>query len=328
VRETERPSGPIAQAEIGSADMATCYRHPSRETGVSCASCGRPICPDCMTTTPVGMRCPECSRQRTKVVRMRDMATVPQVTYALIAINVIAFLAEGRFAGGGGGGVGNLFNEGALIGSGLEGTVTHITAVGVAYGQWWRLITSGFLHVNLLHIAFNMYFLYLLGRILEPALGSAKFALLYFVSLLAGSLGALIVTPHGLTVGASGAIFGLMGAVLLEARARQIPELQSWITWLIVLNLGFSFVFPDISWGGHVGGLIGGALCTLMLQYGDRRRQPALALMGCVALGIGAFAGGVAVANSSAPELPPGVTTGSVEPSAADALPAVIIPRR
>ncbi len=281
-----------------------------------------------MTTTPVGMRCPECAKQRTKVVRMRELPSGPQVTYALIAINVIAFLAEGRLAGGGGGGAGNFFNEGALIGSGLEGTVTHITAVGVAYGQWWRLITSGFLHVNLLHIAFNMYFLFLLGRILEPALGSAKFALLYFVSLLAGSLGALIVTPHGLTVGASGAIFGLMGAVLLEARARQIPELQSWITWLIVLNLGFSFVFPDISWGGHVGGLIGGALCTLMLQYGDRHRQPALALMGCVALGIGAFAGGVAVADSSAPELPPGVSTGSVEPSAADTFPAVVIPRR
>lgn len=292
--------------------MATCYRHPTRETGVSCSSCGRPICPDCMTSTPVGMRCPECARQRTKVVRMRDMAATPQVTYALIAVNVIAFLAEGRLAGGSGGGVGNFFNEGALIGSGLEGsTLTHLTAVGVAYGQWWRLISSGFLHVNLLHIGFNMYFLYLLGRILEPALGAAKFALLYFVSLLAGSLGALLVSPHQSTVGASGAIFGLMGAVLLEARARQIPELQSWVTWLIVLNLGFSFVFPDISWGGHVGGLIGGALCALLLQYGDRHRQPALALAGCVALGVGAFAGGIAVAHSSAPELPPGVTTGS-----------------
>jgi membrane associated rhomboid family serine protease len=226
---------------------------------------------------------------------------------------VIAFLAEGRLAGSSGGGVGNLFNEGALIGSGVEGSsLSHLTAVGVAYGQWWRLITNGFLHVNLLHIAFNMYFLYLLGRILEPALGSVKFALLYLVSLLAGSLGALIVSPHQLTVGASGAVFGLMGAVLLEARARQIPELQSWITWLIVLNLGFSFVFPDISWGGHVGGLIGGALCTVVLQYGERQRQPALALAVCGALGVGAFAGGIAVAHSSAPELPPGVTTGSI----------------
>jgi membrane associated rhomboid family serine protease len=281
--------------------MATCYRHPSRETGVSCSSCGRPICPDCMTPTPVGMRCPECSRQRTKVVRMREISTGPQVTYALIAINVIAFLAEGRLTGGNGGGAENLFNRGALLGSGIEsGPAGHgLTYVGVAYGQWWRIVTGGFLHVNLLHIAFNMYLLYLLGQILEPALGSVRFAAVYLVSLLGGSLVALLVSPHELTVGASGAVFGLMAAVLLEARARQIPELQRWVTVLILFNLAFSFVYPDISWGGHVGGLISGALSTLVLQLGDRHRQRALALAGCVAIGVGAFAGGIAVAKSS-----------------------------
>jgi membrane associated rhomboid family serine protease len=254
-----------------------------------------------MTTTPVGMRCPECAKQRTKVVRMRDMAAVPQVTYALIAINVIAFLAEGRLTGGGGGGAGNLYNRGALIGSGIEvGAAGHgLAYIGVAYGQWWRMVTGGFLHVNLIHIGFNMYLLYLLGQILEPALGSLRFASLYFVSLLAGSLGALLVSPHDLTVGASGAVFGLMAAVLLEARARQIPELQRWVTVLIVFNLAFSFVYPGISWGGHVGGLIGGALCTLVLQLGERHRKRALALAGCVAIGAGAFAGAIAVAKSS-----------------------------
>jgi membrane associated rhomboid family serine protease len=291
--------------------MATCYRHPSRETGVSCSSCGRPICPDCMTSTPVGMRCPECSRQRTKVVRMREMSTGPQVTYALIAINVIAFLAEGRLAGGGGGGAGNLFNRGALLGSGIEVGPSHgLTYVGVAYGQWWRIVTGGFLHVNLIHIGFNMYLLYLLGQILEPALGSVRFAVLYFASLLTGSLVALLVSPHELTVGASGAVFGLMAAVLLEARARQIPELQRWVTGLIVFNLAFSFLFPGISWGGHVGGLIGGALSTLVLQLGDRHRQRALALAGCVAIGVAAFAGGIVVAKSSELEqLPAGGET-------------------
>lgn len=281
--------------------MATCYRHPSRETGVSCSSCGRPICPDCMTPTPVGMRCPECSRQRTKVMRMRDMSTGPQVTYALIAINVIAFLAEGRLTGGSGGGAGNLFNRGALLGSGIEsGPAGHgLTYVGVAYGQWWRIVTGGFLHVNLIHIGFNMYLLYLLGQILEPAIGSVRFAVLYLVSLLAGSLGALVVSPHELTVGASGAVFGLMAAVLLEARARQIPELQRWVAGLIVFNLAFTFLFPGISWGGHVGGLIGGALSTLVLQLGDRHRQRALALAGCIAIGAAAFVGGIAVAKSS-----------------------------
>jgi membrane associated rhomboid family serine protease len=258
------------------------------------------------------MRCPECSRQRTKVVRMRDMSTVPQVTYALIAINVIAFLAEGRLTGGGGGGAGNLFNRGALLGSGIEaGPAGHgLTYVGVAYGQWWRIVTGGFLHVNLIHIGFNIYLLYLLGQILEPALGSVRFAVLYFASLLTGSLVALLVSPHELTVGASGAVFGLMAAVLLEARARQIPELQRWVTGLIVFNLAFSFLFAGISWGGHVGGLIGGALSTLVLQLGDRHRQRALALAGCVAIGAGAFAGGIAVAKSSELEqLPAGGET-------------------
>jgi membrane associated rhomboid family serine protease len=247
---------------------------------------------------------------------MRDMASVPQVTYALIAINVIAFLAEGRFAGGSGGGVGDIYSRGALLGSGAELSGGHLTYVGVAYGQWWRMVSSGFLHVNLLHIGFNMYFLYLLGRILEPALGSIKFTILYFVSLLCGSLGALIVSPHVLTVGASGAVFGLMGAVLLEARARQIPELQRWVGGLIVFNLVFSFVFPGISWGGHVGGLIGGALVTLVLQLGDRHRRQALAIAGCVAIGAGAFAGGIAVAKSSEIEqLPAGGETRLLAPT-------------
>src|SRR5207248_9249272 len=149
--------------------MATCYRHPSRETGVSCSNCGRPICPDCMTTTPVGMRCPECAKQRTKVKRVRDMATAPRVTYALIAINVIVFLLEGAgaftFTGGASGSV---IREGALLGS---SEAPGLMGQGVAHGQWWRIVTGGFLHENLLHIGFNMWVLYYLGALLEPALG-------------------------------------------------------------------------------------------------------------------------------------------------------------
>ncbi len=281
--------------------MPTCYRHPSRETAVSCSSCGRPICPDCMTTTPVGMRCPDCARQRTKVVRMREMTTAPQVTVALIAINVIVFLAEGSggFTVGGAGG-GTISDKGALLGSGLQRTSTgQIEYLGVAYGQWWRILTGGFLHANFLHIAFNMYLLYLLGQMLEPALGHVKFALIYFVSLLTGSLGALLVSPHALTVGASGAVFGLMGAAALEMRARQIPIMQSGIGFLILINLVFSFAVSGISWGGHIGGLIGGALAMLLLQLGDRFRQQALALAGCVAIGAIAFVGGIAAAKSS-----------------------------
>ncbi len=288
--------------------MATCYRHPSRETNVSCSSCGRPICPDCMTTSPVGMRCPECARQRTKVVRMRDMTRTPQVTVALIAINAIIFLAEGggSFSVSGGGG-GTLSTKFALLGSGLTRGPggQGIEYLGVAYGQWWRIVTGGFLHANFLHIAFNMYLLYVLGQMLEPVLGHVKFALVYFVSLFTGSLGALIVSPHALTVGASGAVFGLMGAAAMEMRARQIPIMQSGIGFLILINLAISFTIAGISWGGHVGGLIGGGLVMLLLQLGDRYRQQTLALAGSIVIGTGAFLGGIAVAKSSEiPRLP------------------------
>ncbi|HEX7610343.1 MAG TPA: rhomboid family intramembrane serine protease [Solirubrobacteraceae bacterium] len=276
--------------------MATCYRHPSRETGVSCSNCGRPICPDCMTTTSVGMRCPECARQTTKVKRMRDMSAGPQVTIALIAMNVIAFLAEGGGLSLNGEASGSLLTKGALLGSSED---PHLIGQGVAHGQYWRIVTGGFLHANLLHIGFNMWVLYYLGSMLEPALGRLKFGLVYAVSLLAGSLGALLVSPHTITVGASGAVFGLMGVAAVEMRARQIPIMQSGVGTLILINLVISFTLPGISWGGHVGGLIGGILAALALQAGERRRAQTLALLACGAIGVASVAGSIAAAESS-----------------------------
>jgi membrane associated rhomboid family serine protease len=294
--------------------MATCYRHPSRETGVSCSSCGRPICPDCMTSTPVGMRCPECSRQRTKVMRMREMATVPQVTYALIAINVIVFFAEGTSAFSlEGAATGTVVTKGALIGSSES---PLLAGQGVAHGQWWRLVSSGFLHEDILHIGFNMWVLYYLGMMLEPALGRVRFGAIYAVSLLAGSLGALLVSPHVLTVGASGAVFGVMGAAAVEMRARQIPIMQSGVGMLLLINLIFSFTVSGISWGGHVGGLIGGVWAALVIQLGDRYRSQALALAGCAAIAVAAVAGSLATASSSEVETigPSQFTTVGPEP--------------
>src|SRR5262245_37835791 len=222
--------------------MASCYRHPSRETGVSCSSCGRPICPDCMTSTPVGMRCPECARQRTKVVRMRGVSSVPRVTYAVIAINVVVFLAEGAGVFTlGGGASGSVLEKGALLGS---SEAPALAGQGVADGEYWRIVTGGFLHENLLHIGFNMWVLYYLGTQLEPALGHLKFGVIYGVSLLCGSLGALLVSPHDITVGASGAVFGVMGAAAVEVRARQIPLMQSGVGGLILINLIISFAIP------------------------------------------------------------------------------------
>jgi membrane associated rhomboid family serine protease len=249
-----------------------------------------------MTTTPVGMRCPECSKQRTKVTRLREMSTVPRVTYALIAINAIAFLAEGNITATGGGLGNSVYREGALLGS---SALPPFAGQGVAHGQWWRIVTGGFLHQNVIHILFNMYVLYVLGQMLEPALGRLKFGLVYAVSLLTGSLGALLVSPHSFTVGASGAVFGLMGAAAVEMRARQIPVFQSGVGGLILINLIISFSIPGISWGGHIGGLIGGALAATFMQLGQRYRAQALALAGCVAIAVASVAGSIAKANSS-----------------------------
>jgi len=244
----------------------------------------------------VGMRCPECSRQKTVVKTLRNTVRRPEVTFALIAINAAAFLAEGNISISGQP-TNDVYLKGALLGSspGLPGQ-------GVAHGQWWRIITSGFLHENLLHIGFNMYVLYFLGQMLEPALGRFRFGLIYFVSLLAGSLGALIVSPHTLTVGASGAVFGLLGAAAVEMRARQVPIMQSGVGGLILINLVISFTLPGISWGGHIGGLIGGAIAAVALQLGSRYRAQALAVAACVLLGAACFAGSIAVAHSSLPE--------------------------
>jgi membrane associated rhomboid family serine protease len=249
-----------------------------------------------MTTTPVGMRCPECSKQRTPVMRMRDMTGVPRITYALIVINVIAFLAEGNVTLDSGGTGNAVYVKGALLGS---SSFPPLAGQGVAHGQWWRIVTGGFLHENLIHIGFNMYVLYILGRMIEPVLGEVRFALIYGVSLLTGSFGALLVSPHDLTVGASGAVFGIMGAAAVEMRARQISVMQSGVGTLILINLVISFTLPGISWGGHVGGLIGGAVAALALQFGDRVRARAPALAACVLIGLAAFAGSVATSKSS-----------------------------
>src|SRR3954447_14319623 len=203
----------------------TCYRHPSRATGVSCSSCGRPICPDCMTPTSVGMRCPECAKQRTKVHNMRTMSGEPRVTVAIIIVCVVAVLASGSVGFGTTNG-GRLTADFALWGPGIADQ-----------GEYWRLVTGGFLHAGLLHILFNMYLLWILGQMLEPMLGSGRFAALYFTSLLWGSFGALLLTPDAHTVGASGAVFGLMGAAAVELRARGVNPFKTDIGMLIIFNL-------------------------------------------------------------------------------------------
>jgi membrane associated rhomboid family serine protease len=247
-----------------------------------------------MTTTQVGMRCPECSKQRTKVVRVRagSMISVPRVTYALIAINVLAFFTEqGQFSIYGSSVHGKVFEEGVLYRYG----------VGVEH-QYWRLVSSAFLHESILHIGFNMYLLYLLGMMLEPAIGSVRFAAIYTTALLAGSFGALLATASP-SLGASGAIFGLMGAAAVELRARGVSVMQSGIGGLIIINLIFSVAVPDISIGAHVGGLIAGALAGLAIRTADRhsaKRGLIFGLGGCAVLCCVSVAGSLLAASASA----------------------------
>ncbi len=240
----------------------TCYRHPDRETGVSCSSCGRPICPDCMTPTPVGMRCPECARQRTKVtsgVGEAPLSSRAPATFVLIALNAAAFLAE-IVSGGGGFSVGG---SSAAYDFGLYGPF-------VAEGEWYRLATGGFLHASLFHIGFNMFALYFLGRLLEPSVGTPRFLGIYVASLFGGAFGALLLSPDALTVGASGAVFGIFGATFVIARGRGFDNVAGSIGVILLINLALSVSRPNISLGGHLGGLAAGVLCAFVILAAER----------------------------------------------------------
>ena len=242
-----------------------CYRHPDRETYISCSVCDRPICTECMTPAPVGQRCPEHSGQPQGVRRVTTgtrraafAGTGALVTKSLIGLNVLIYVitcVQGRGISSPGG---RLFAKWVLYGP------------AVANGDWWRLITSAFLHANLLHIAFNMYFLWWVGSAVETALGRGRFLAVYLISGLAGSAGALVYDPTKPTVGASGALFGILGAAVVLERQRN-NVLGGSALALVVINLALSFWFSStISVGGHIGGLIGGVLCALVLSHFGR----------------------------------------------------------
>jgi membrane associated rhomboid family serine protease len=269
-----------------------CYRHPDRETGLSCSECGRPICYECMTAAPVGLRCPEHSGKPqgvAKVTRAAERAVtgvggrrVNAVTLALIGINLAVYLAE-LGAGGTINGTSNwLFDHGASILSGVyaqgqvvpvpEGVVVPrgIELIGFAHGEWWRIFTPMFLHYGPLHLALNMYSLYFAGSILESIIGRWRFLLLYVVSGLAGSAGAFLWSPNSIGVGASGAIFGVLGALFVLERRGNIST-GGQIAGLILINLVFTFALSRfVSVGAHVGGLIGGIVVMFLMLRANR----------------------------------------------------------
>ena len=279
-----------------------CYRHPDRETGLSCSECERPICADCANFGPVGVRCPDHASVRPASpaarVKPRPVLRAPgfalgtnraPVTYTLIALNVVIYLI-GATQGGGLGNPGASINQpGSLY--------RHMVLFGpfVPHSGWYRLVTAMFLHESLLHIGFNMYALWAIGRLVEQYLGTTRYIGLYFVSGLAGSAGALLQTPTTPVLGASGAIFGILGAMMV-LEWQVTGSLAGQAAALVAINLGLSFVIPNLSWGGHVGGLIGGILVMLAYaHWGDRGRaqygQLGLGgVIGLLAVGVGSVA--------------------------------------
>lgn len=245
-----------------------------------------------MNQASVGFHCPECTRSGAqKIVRPNQLIGRPIVTQALIALNVAVFVA------GMGGGLRtsqSMTIDGGLIASASTG----VELIGVAHGEWWRLVTSGFLHANLLHIGFNCLVLYQLGQLLEPVLGRVRFTAVYFAAMLTGSFGVLLLSPDRLTVGASGAVFGLMGAAIAVFRSRGINPFDTGLGGAVMINLLITFTLPGISIGGHVGGLVGGFVAGWILtDLGPRvLKDPNLALTLVVAMGVVAAGAGIAIA--------------------------------
>ena len=235
---------------------ASCYRHDERWAGVLCQRCARPICPECMTEAPVGFQCPECVQEGRRRTRQWSTASPIRVTQALVVINAVIWLAVALYTG-------DLSFWGSRVTTVHGDFALHGWAVND--GEYWRLFTSAFLHYGIFHLAMNMIVLVWLGRLLEPAIGGPRLLLLYAVSLCGGALGALLVEPNGLTAGASGAVFGLAGATVVAERASGMRMRDSGILIFLVLNIVISLFVPRISLGGHLGGLIVGALAALIL---------------------------------------------------------------
>lgn len=241
------PSAPESPAEAPS-----CYRHPGRQTYLRCNRCERYICADCMRSAAVGHQCVECVQEGAKTIRQprtrfggRERSGTPVVTYALIAVNVLVFIVQMA--------VGNLEKQ------------LSVWPPAVADGQLYRLVTSAFLHYGATHLLLNMWALYVVGPPLESWLGRLRFGALYALSGLGGSVLVYLLTINSATAGASGAIFGLFGATFVVGKRLALDV--RWVVAVIVINLVFTFVAPAISWQGHLGGLVTGAVVAAAYVY-------------------------------------------------------------
>jgi len=269
-----------------------------------------------MHQASVGFHCPECTNKNPQKVYqgIDSMRVRPIVTQVLVAINVAVFLIGVVISGAGALGgemdwmqthfglVAKLWERGGSL---YTGPVPGSHEVGVGAGEWYRMVTSGFLHYGLLHIAFNMYALWILGAVVEQMGGRLRMGVVYGVSLMAGSFGALLLSPDSLTAGASGAIFGLMAAIIAAHRAQGIPFKNSPLLAILIINLVITFGMPGISIGGHIGGLIGGAIAGWALFDLPRRSEASIAMgyIICGAVTLICLVGGVAFSTAHMPPL-------------------------
>mgnify|MGYP000288879915 CR=1 FL=1 len=292
----------MSQPPTPEAGVPVCYRHPDRESHIRCQRCGRPICPDCMREASVGFQCPECVAEGHKQTRQARTAygglrptNATLTSGVLIALNAAVWIAITIT----GGGASRLVDLLALRTNGLcltsqggfdvardrcESVGTFLP--GVVDGATWQLLTSGFAHVSIAHIAFNMFALYVLGPQLEQALGRGRFLALYFMSLLGGSVAVLwLAGQYGATLGASGAIYGLFAALFVMVRKVGGDLRQLGV--LIAINVFITFAVPNISWQGHLGGFVVGGVVALLLVYaprGSRRTTYQVLTVGAVGL--------------------------------------------
>jgi membrane associated rhomboid family serine protease len=275
------PAGPpwAGDSSPGAAPTV-CVRHPDRATALACTRCGRPACPECLRDAAVGQQCVDCVAEGRRGVRQgvtvagARPGTRPVVTPLLIAVNVGVFAWTVVTSGSlNRNATAPLFDEWAMVPG------------AVADGEWWRLVTGGFLHFGPIHLLFNMMALWVIGRDVESALGRGRFLAVYFVSLLGGSAAVMLLTsPNANVAGASGAVFGLMGALAVLLRRLRVPLGQ--VGGLIAVNLVITFLLPGISVAGHLGGLLTGAIATAALVYAPQERRTVVQAGAIVGLGV------------------------------------------
>ncbi|MGN6575339.1 MAG: rhomboid family intramembrane serine protease [Nocardioides sp.] len=281
---------PAPQPGTPEQGVPVCYRHPDRETHIRCQRCERPICPDCMNPASVGFQCPDCVRDGARSTRQATNAyggkrsDNPALTsQVLIALNLAVWLL--LIATGGGGS--HWYYRLVLIPRGADAIIDGARQFvpGVADGAYWQLATSAFTHVSLFHIGFNMMALWVLGPQLELILGRARFLAVYLLSGLAGSAAVYWLSATNTpTLGASGAIFGLMGALVVIA-FKVHGSVSAILPW-IAFNFVLTFLVPHISWQGHVGGFVGGLVLGALFAYAPKASRSRWQLAGCVVFAV------------------------------------------